>query len=104
MGGGFIYTSPFLVASQQNQQEFPYPVLPPKKGTFSTAVSAQQYVRPHSKLEKRTDLGEKKCVTKNGDAFNPGIGLIPSAELQTAVAGQPWGHRWWWWWQGRGNP
>lgn len=50
-------------------------------------MAAQQYIRPHIKLENQIHLSEKS-VTKNGAAFNPSIGLIPSTESQTAVAAQ----------------
>lgn len=51
-------------------------------------MSAQEYIRPHSKLENQTHLSKKKKITKNGVAFHPSFGSIPSAELQTAVAAQ----------------
>lgn len=98
-----MYNPLVLVPRQQKQKKFPYPALPPKKVHFQ---QLRQHSSPYGhRVNWKNELTLiKKCVTKNGAAFNPleVIGLIPSLESQTAVAAEVWGHRWRW--QRAGNP
>lgn len=51
------HTDPTFGSKPAKAVGIPISCLATKKGTFPTAVSAHQYIGPHSKLEKRTHLG-----------------------------------------------
>lgn len=87
--GVVSYPAPhFWWQSSKTSRGIPIVCLATKKGTFLTAVAAQQHVSPHIKLENQAHLSIKRSVAKNGAAVNPSVGTIPSAESQTAVAAQ----------------